>query len=317
MKSNFLKTASIFLMLLSFASHAWSQSLSDAIMMNGRQACVLLDYNFSSFDHYWEGEMKRENQTIATLQRQTFMPMVAVGIIDDLNLFVGVPRVSTQSTNPNGGKFKGASGFQDITVALKYRWLDRRFKTGALTGLATFGFSTPVTNYLPDYMPYSIGLGAPEFSYRGIIQYEANSAWYVRTAPAYLWRGYAEAEREYYYNNGSYYTPWMDVPSAFTVEAVVGKWFFNRSLQVELSYFGQRSFSGDDIRTYAAPQPTNKVNLDKAGLFVHYFVPKVEGLGVVAYYQRVLDGRNAPEMNTVGGGLTYFFNYLKPSKNEK
>ncbi len=288
-----------------------AQTPSDAILMNAEQACILLDYNYARFDHYWEGEVKRDNQTIAMVKRNIVMPMVAVGIFDNLNVYAGVPYITTESTTPNGGKFAGASGFQDLTGAVKYRWLNKQSEKGQLTGLATVGFSTPISNYLPDYMPYSIGLGATELAYRAIVEYRYKSGWYLRGAGAYLWRGYAEAEREYYYNNGSYYTSLMDVPNAITAEAVVGKWLFSNSLQIEASYFGSKSVSGDDIRAYSAPQPTNRVNSDRIGVFAHYFSPRFTGLGILAYYNRVVNGRNAAELNTTGVGLTYFFNYRK------
>jgi len=288
-----------------------AQSPTDALFMEAKQVCVLLDYNFSSFDHYWEGQLKRENQTIATVQRKSIMPMVAIGILDDLNFYLGVPYIKTNSTQPNGGKFAGVNGLQDLTVAIKYRWLNRELKSGRLTGLFTVGFSTPTTNYLSDYMPYSIGFGAPELSYRAIVQYELNSNWYIRGVGSYLWRGYTKAERTYYYNNGSYYTAWMDVPNGITTEAVIGKWLFDKSLQLEVSYWNLESLSGDDIRAYAAPQPTNKMELSRIGFFAHYYFKPVPGLGVIAYHNRVLNGRNAPEMNTSGMGITYFFNFLK------
>lgn len=302
---------------LSFVITAYSQSPSDAIMMKSRQACVLLDYNYSSFNNYWEGELKRENQTIATVYRHSILPMVAIGIFDQLNFYVGVPFIKTASTNPNGGKFAGVSGFQDLTMAFKYRLLFKELNSGALSALATVGFSTPITNYLPDYMPYSIGLGAPELSYRAIFQYKLNSGWYLRTTGSYLWRGYAEAEREYYYNDGSYYTSWMDVPNAISIAGVVGKWFSKDKLQIELNYFSSISLSGDDIRAYNAAQPTNDVDMGGVGLFVHYFFPQINGLGVVAYQNHTLWGRNSAQLNTTGIGITYFFNYLNKKNAEK
>jgi hypothetical protein len=295
----------------------YAQSPSDATLMKAKQACILVEYNYSSFNEYWEGDVRRKNNTIQTVKRHTVMPMVAVGIFDRLNFYAGVPFIKTFSIEPNGGKFNGVSGFQDLRLALKYKWLEKELGQGNLTGLATVGFSTPITNYLPDYMPYSLGLGAPELSYRAIFQYDFKKEWYLRGAGAYLWRGYAEAEREYYYNNGSYYTQWMDVPNAITVEAVIGKWFLNKSLQLEISYFGSKSLSGDDIRLYNAPQPTNNIDFDRLGLFAHYYFSKIKGLGVVAYHNRNINGRNAAQLNTTGFGITYFFNYLKNNNNEK
>lgn len=299
-----------------FSSSLYAQSPSDALLMKKKQTCILMEYNFSSFDQYWEGDLKRKNNTIETVKRRTISPMIAIGILDELNFYVGIPFVKTFSLEPNGGKFNGVSGFQDLTLALKYKWLEKQLGPGKMMGLATLGFSTPITNYLPDYMPYSLGLGSPEFSYRAIFQYDFNKNYYLRGAGAYLWRGYAKAEREYYYNNGSYYTPWMDVPNAFTIEAVIGNWFFNKSLQVEVSYFSSKSLSGDDIRAYNAPQPTNNTDSDRIGVFAHYYFSKINGLGVIAYHNRVFNGLNAAKVNGTGIGINYFFNYLKKNNND-
>lgn len=294
-----------------------AQSPNDAIMMKAKQACILLEYNYASFDHYWEGGSKRINQTIATVHRNTVLPMAAIGIVERLNLYVGVPYISTGSSEPNGGRLAGVSGFQDLTLALKYKWLGKEIGNGELSGFATVGFSTPITNYLPDYAPYSLGLGAPELSYRAILQYKFSNGWYFRGTGAYLWRGYSKAEREYYYNNGSFYTPWMDVPNAITTGAVIGKWLFKNSLQLEVNYVGSQSLSGDDIRAYNAAQPTNKVDMDGLGVLAHYYFPGIKGLGIIAYHNRTISGRNAPQISTTSVGVTYFFNYLKTKKNEQ
>lgn len=289
---------------------AYSQTPSDAILMPAKNACVLGNYDFGSFDHYWEGERLRDNHTIATVKRTTVLPMVAVGITNKLNLYVGTPYVRTLSTDPNGGKFAGAKGFQDLVLAVKYEALKKKTASGELSVLGTAGFSTPMTNYLSDYMPYSLGFGAPEIALRGIIQYQLNSGLYARTSLAHLWRGYTKAERDYYYNNGSYYTPWMDVPNAWTAEGILGAWLLHYSLRFELSYTALKSTSGDNIRAYNAPQPTNRVEMGRAGLFGQYYFPPGKKLGVLVYHNRVLNGRNAPRMSNFGVGVTYQFKFL-------
>lgn len=297
--------------ILLFAVKLFAQTPSDAIMMDPKVVCILFEYNYGQFDQYWEGPLLRENQTIATVKRNTFLPMMAIGVIPNLNLYIGLPYVKTESSDPNGGKFAGASGLQDLTVAVKYKAFERRTEKGEIKLLGTVSFSTPASNYLPDYMPYSLGAGAPELAYRAIGQYTLNSGFYLRGAGTYLWRGYAKAEREYYYNNGSFYTSWMDVPNAITAEGIFGKKFLAGALQVELNYLKTHSLSGDDIRAYNSPQPTNKMNMDRVGFFTHYYFPKISGLGVGIYHNRVINGRNAPKISTSGVGLTYFFNYLK------
>ncbi len=304
-----------FALLLLQPTYSNAQTPSDAFMMSARRACVLASYDFGKFNRYWEGELLRENQTIATVHRNSALPMAAVGIFDELNFYIGTPYVSTHSTYPNGGKFAGASGFQDIYLGFKYRIVNKKMENGStISALATIGFSTPMTNYLSDYLPYSLGFGAPELSYRGIVNYDFEKGFYFRVAAAYLWRGYTEAERTYYYNNGSYFTAWMDVPSAWNFEGVLGAFLLKKSLKIELSYFGIKSVSGDDIRPYNAPQPTNNVQMDRLGLSAQYFVPKVKGLGLLVYHNRVINGRNVAKMNSIGVGITYQFNYLNSKK---
>jgi hypothetical protein len=178
---------------------------------------------------------------------------------------------------------------------------------GKLALFASAGYSTPITDYLSDYRPYSIGNGANELSLRGIAQYRMDMGLYVRTTGGFLLRGETKAERDYYYNNGSYYTPWMDVPNAWEYNAVVGMWLLDNSLKFEANYYGLKSTSGDDIRKYNAAQPTNKVEFDQVGVLVQYYIKPLKGLGVLAYYSSMFDGRNMGKFTNIGGGLTYQF----------
>lgn len=304
MKKNLLTTC-LLCLLSGVMLHA--QTPSDAVMMKQRESCFALTYDHGSFDQYWEGTFLRKNETIATVSRTVITPMIAIGIMDKLNVYIGVPYVKTESSDPNGGKFQGAKGFQDLSLAVKYQLLDKEMVNGKFSVFAAGGYSTPVTNYLSDYRPYSLGNGTDEWSLRGIAQYKMEMGLYGRIAAAYLSRGLTKAERDYYYNNGSYYTPWMDVPSACEYNAVVGIRLLDNALKFEASYYGLKSTSGDDIRKYNAAQPTNKVEFGQAGGSAQYFIKPLGGVSVMAYYVHVLSGRNAPKMTTFGAGVTYQF----------
>lgn len=307
---------SVLLVCLCLSVLLRAQTPSDAAMMKQGEICIAMMYENSWFDHYWEGTYLRTNGTIATVKRNMVMPMAAVGIFDKLNLLVSVPYIQTESTEPNGGHFKGAKGIQDLGLALKAELVRKQLGAGRLFFLTTAGFSTPISNYLSDYRPYSIGFGAPEVSFRGILQYQLDNGIYARGALAYLWRGQTEAEREYYYNNGSYYTPWMDVPSAWNYNAVAGILLFNNTLKLEANYMGLASTSGDDIRPYNAAQPTNKVNADQVGLTAQYYFKKPKGLGLWAYGSQVVNGRNTGKSTQIGGAVTYQFRFLNRSNSD-
>ncbi len=286
-----------------------AQTPNDANMMDKREACLLLAYTHGSFDQYWEGSKLRENQTIATVQRQTILGMAAIGVIDKLNLYVGLPYVKAESSEVTGGHLAGVSGLQDVLVGLKYQLINAQSSTGTFSLFPSITFSTPVSNYLSDYQPYSLGLGTSEINWRLMAHYKLNKGIYTTIGAVHVWRGYTEAERDYYYNNGSFYTATMDVPSAWNFEALVGSWLFKNKLRLEVNYSSLRSISGDDIRAYNAPQPTNKVHMDRVGAFGQYYFNPEGGFGIVASYNTIFQGRNAPKMTSLNLGITYQFGY--------
>lgn len=285
----------------------YGQTFSDAVMMKKKEICFALLYDHGTWDHYWEGEARIVNGNVGTLTRQMVLPMVAYGITDKLNVLVATPYIKTKSS---GGQLAGVEGFQDVSIALKYEIIKKDLGKHRVSALGVAMFGTPMTNYLSDYMPYSLGLGTQEFSVRAIGQYEYNKQFYGRISAAYLWRGQTEVERDYYYNNGSYYTTFMDVPNAINFQGILGAWVFKHSLKLEASYQVYSCVSGDDIRRWNAPQPTNKAEYDQIGFFAQYFFQKyVKGLGIVATYNQMIDGRNMGEFTNLGGGLTYQFKF--------
>jgi hypothetical protein len=276
-------------------------------MMKQRQVCFALIYDQGWWDHYWEGDYLRTNGNVGTLSRRMAMPMVAIGLHDKLNLIVSTPYVRTESKEPNGGYMSGARGFQDLGVSLKALLLEKEIGTNQLRLLTNIGFSTPLTNYLSDYLPYSIGFGANEFSLRGIGQFKMLSGLYAQVSFAYLWRGQTEVERDYYYTNGSYYSNMMDVPNALNYNAAIGMWLFENSLRLEANYTGMNCTSGDDIRKYNAGQPTNKIEVGQIGFSTQYYFKSIKGIGLLAYYSRIISGRNMGQFSNIGGGITYQF----------
>lgn len=295
-----------------FAGLLPAQTPSDAIMMKKGEICIALMYDDGAWDEYWEGPNLRTNANIGTLSRNTISPMIALGIVDKLNFIFGTAYVQTDAS---GGQQTGVEGIQDLGLALKYEFFNKQAGKGKISFLSTLGFSTPLTNYLSDYLPFSLGFGAPELNLRGILQYKLDNGIYVRATLAHLWRGQTEVERDYYYNNGSYYTTLMDVPNAWNYNFNAGVWLFDNSLKLEASYMGLNSTSGDDIRKYNAGQPTNKVEVGQAGFSTQYYFKKIEGLGVLAYYTQMVSGRNMGKFTNLGFGVTYQFKIFNKNQN--
>jgi hypothetical protein len=285
---------------------AHAQTPLDGLMMPKGEICVALQYEQVTWDRYWEGSTIRVNKNIGTFTRQMGMPMIAGGITDKVNVILSLPYVKTAAS---AGQLTGVQGIQDLGISVKALFLEKAIGKGKLTGFSNLSYSTPASNYLSDYMPFSLGFGTNELGIRAIGKYELDKGPYVRASYAYLNRGTTNAEREYYYANGSVYSSTMDVPDALQGQLTLGTWLFNYRLRVEASLTTIRSTSGDDIRTYCMPLPTNRVNFDRVeGFAQYYFNSNGKGLGLIASYQQAISGRNMGQFSGYGLGITYQFN---------
>ena len=282
-----------------------AQTPLDGLMMPKGEICIALQYDQITWDRYWEGSTIRVNQNIGTVTKQMGMPMIVGGITDKVNVILSLPYIKTAAS---AGQLTGVQGIQDLGISVKALFLEKTIGKGKLTGLSNLSFSTPASNYLSDYMPFSLGFGANELGIRSIGKYELDKGPYFRASYAYLHRGVTEAERNFYFADQAHYTSKMDVPNAFQGQLTLGSWLFNYRLRVEASLTTIRSTSGDDIRTYCMPLPTNRVNFDRVeGFAQYYFNGNGRGFGLIASYQQAISGRNMGQFSGYGLGITYQF----------
>lgn len=284
---------------------ASAQTSLDALMMPKGEICVAVLYEDAKWDRYWEGSFLRNNANVGTFSRKSILPMLVGGITDKVNVIVSLPYVSTSAT---GGQMAGVDGIQDFGISLKAQLIERNFEKSKLMLFSNLSFSTPASNYLSDYLPFSLGFGARELGIRAIGQYELEKGAYLRASASYLHRGTTEAERNFYYQDGAFYTSIMDVPDAIHAQIALGSWFLEKRLRIEASLTSLRCSSGDDIRVYNSPQPTNKVDFDRVEGFAQYYFKDIKGLGVIGYYNHLFSGRNMGQFSGYGLGLTYQFN---------
>ncbi|MGY6742632.1 MAG: transporter [Cecembia sp.] len=304
MKKFYWTIAMLTMVYMSYVPIAKGQLPFDEIMMPKGEICFAGMFEHSSWNQYWEGTYLRENANIGTFTRQMFMPMVAMGLTKKINLIASLPYISTEAS---GGTQVGQSGLQDLSISMKVDWLQHRVGSGRILFLTNTHFSTPVGTYLSDYMPFSIGAGAPEIGLRGIGGYKMDNGLIFRIAAAYLWRGQTEIERNYYYQDGSVYSSFMNVPSALNIHGAIGYWAFENRLRLEATYMSLNCLTGDDIRAYNRPQPTNKMEVSQVGVWTQYYIKADRGLGALAYFNQTISGRNMGKATTFGLGITYQF----------
>ena len=298
MKKTF--TLVLFLLVSLFAT---AQMPHDAIYMPEKTACLAVSYGSSSWDQYWENTLKRENLNIGKHTTQNVMPMLAVGITDKLNVIVGVPYVSTKTT---AGNLMGQKGIQDISAWLKYKLVE---KSGfAIHGV--LGASAPVGNYVAEFLPMSIGLGAKTATGRFIASYYHKSGVYLAGHSSYIFRSTVKIDRDAYQAyNKVYNTNMVSVPNATDGRIALG--FSKKGLVTEV--FAERftCVGGDNIRRNDMPFLTNNMESTSIGWYAKY---QPKNIGANARIAHVTNGLNVGQSLSYSVGVLYQINQFKSKK---
>jgi hypothetical protein len=233
------------------------------------------------------------------------MIMGNYGINSKLNVMLGLPYVWTGS---DVSYITGQKGLQDLAVFVKYQLLETKAPGGAFKIQATGGLSTPVTDYSPDLLPFSIGLHSQTASIRGVLNYTADFGLYLTAQAGHTWRSNTTVDRNsYLFDNKLIYSDEMPVPNVLDYSARIG--YIKPRLQAEVWYDAFTGLSGDDIRYNEAPQATNKMAAGQIGVFGKYFITK--RFALLASLSQVLQGRNAGQSLTWVAGTTYFLEINK------
>ncbi|KAA0993878.1 hypothetical protein FXO21_01575 [Dyadobacter sp. UC 10] len=280
-----------------------AQMPNDAIYMANRTACLAVSYNHSSWDKYWENSLRRENLNIGTHTTQSVMPMLAVGIVKNLNLIVAVPYIWTQTST---GNLRWQKGFQDASGWLKYRFLN----VSGFSLHAIAGGSIPVTNYIPDFLPMSIGIQCKTATARLLASYQHKTGIYMTAHASYIFRSNIEIDRDSYLaDNKLYSSNQVRVPNAY--DAAVRLGYLKRAIQAEAYLEYGACDGGDFIRRNDMPFPTNNMKSTSLGVYAKY-QPKNIGVNARAAY--VVQGSNVGQSTALSAGILYQFRYAKTDK---
>lgn len=284
---------------------ALAQMPHDAIYMPQKTACIAVSYGNSSWNSYWENTLKRDNLNIGTHTTQNVMPMVAFGVSNNLNLIVGLPYVWTKTS---AGNLMGQKGLQDFSGWLKYKFV----ATKGLSLHAVVGGSLPVSHYVPDFLPMSIGLQAKTATGRLIANYTHKSGVYLTAHASYTYRSNITIDRDAYLANDKIYnTNEVSVPNATDAAARLGYIKDGSRIQAELFVEHFACVDGDNIRRNDMPFPTNNMRMTSTG-FYGKFQPKNIGFNVRV--AKVLNGLNVGQALSYSAGLLLQLNHSSSKK---
>ncbi|PWU01850.1 MAG: hypothetical protein C5B52_06630 [Bacteroidetes bacterium] len=294
--------------LILSAGTAMSQTDFDAIMMNKSQFCNGLIFDHASWDHYWEGTLKRDNQNLGTVSTNSVMYMGAYGITNDLNVLLSAPYVWTKAS---AGTLHGLDGVQDISLMVKWRALKYAWGKSKLSVFALGGFSTPLTNYVIDFLPLSIGLGSTNLTGRAMVDYQWKR-WTATGSSSYIARSNVKLDRTSYYDTQLHSTNEVKMPDALQSQLRLG--YRGKYLIAEALVSNWTTLGGFDITRNNMPFPSNRMNSTAVGANVKYTLKRFTNLSFIAGGDYTVAGRNVGQNMAFHGGAFYAFYFSKKDK---
>lgn len=283
-----------------------AQTIDDGIMMGKHLLCAGYMFTNDTWSQYWEGTRQRSNGNIGTLTTQSHQIFANYGVTNKLNVISHIPHVRTEASQ---GVLAGMRGFQDATFAVKYKLLDTPFtELGSFRLIGVVAAATPLTDYTPDFLPLSIGLGSRRIAARMTGHFRARKGWFLNASSAYTWRDGVSLDRPYFYTNGRLtFSDRVQMPSVFDYSLSSG--YIRREMVLSASFSEQRTQGGGDIRRQDMPFVSNRMNFSRVGLWAKIPIPRHEDISFVGGYSYVVNGRNVGQSTTVTAGIMYLVHF--------
>lgn len=311
-KTNYLI---LFILLLSSCINAKAQTDMDAIMMDKNQFCVGPMFSYSSWTNYWEGTFKRNNENLGSVSTTAYSVMGAYGVSGKLNLLFSLPYVKT---NASMGTLHSMQGLQDLSLFIKWMPIEKDLGAGTFSLYTIGGLSIPVTNYVADYLPLSIGLHSKTASARLMADYQIGAA-FATAAYTFVARDNVKIDRDAYYTTESHLTNIIDMPNASNFNCRAGYRSSKMILEAVLNKF--TTLGGFDITKNNMPFPSNKMNATTLGINVKYVASNDHALSIIGGANKTIAGRNMGQATAFYTGIFYILDFsrktTKPTTNSQ
>ena len=286
-----------------------AQTDIDAIMMGKNSFCSGFIYNNSSWKNYWEGTKKRDNQNLGKVSTQSVSFVANYGVTKKLNVLAGLPYVTTKAS---AGTLHGLRGLQDASLWLKYRPLKTNVGKGNISLFTIGGFSFPVSDYVADFLPLSIGMRSKNLSLRGMLDYQY-SKWFATASYTYIVRSNIKIDRPSYYTTTMHNTNEVFMPNASQVNVRAG---YRSSRFIGEAVFNKwTTLGGFDISKNNMPFPSNRMNATSTGVNFKYNLTKVESFSITGGANYVLAGRNVGQASSLYAGVLLLLDFNSSPKH--
>ncbi len=287
-----------------------AQTDADAIMMAKNNFCTGLMYNNNQWSDYWEGTLKRNNENLGTVSANMYAVMGNYGISDKLNVLFGLPFVQTKAS---AGTLKGLNGLQDLSLWVKWNPIEKTIGKGTLSVYGIGGLSFPTSNYVPDFLPLSIGLHSTNLSLRGMIDYQVGNI-FATASGTYILRSNVTIDRTSYYTTHLLHTNEVSMPDVSNYQLRAG--YRSGRMILEGIFNCSNTLGGFDITRNNMPFLSNEMDATTVGINLKYNIKSVDGLSLIGGGSITTAGRNVGKTNSINTGVFYILDFTKKEKTK-
>ena len=285
-----------------------AQTDMDAIMMEKNQLCIGPAYSHSSWKNYWEGTLKRNNENLGTVTTQSFSVMGAYGVSGKLNLLFNVPYIKTKAS---AGTLHGMEGFQDLSLYVKYMPVETQLGPGTFSLYTIAGVSTPLSNYVADFLPLSIGLRSKTASARLMLDYQIGK-FFATGSGTYIFRDNVKLDRNAYYTTEMHLSNKVEMPDATNFNFRAGYRTSKLIAEAILNKF--TTLGGFDITRNNMPFPSNRMNATTLGANFKIELSKNNDLAFEGGGNTTIAGRNVGQSTLFYGSIFYIIDFTRTKK---
>lgn len=289
----------------------FSQTETDGLFMAKKNFCGGLVAGYSQWDHYWEGTNYRSNLNIGTISSKSLMAMGNYGINNKTNVVFTLPYFQNQAS---AGTLIGQKGIQDLNLYIKRELVAKNFNGWLASVNGVLGVGFPVSNYVADYLPLSIGMKSQTASARLMIDVQKKE-FFITASVFGMARRNIEIDRNAYYTTEMIYSNVVDMPGMSGYNLRTG-WRKDPDHYMEIVLDGMNTIGGFDIRRNDMPFPSNNMDAVRLGFNLKWGIPRVNGLSVMAMAGQTLDGRNVGRAQNVAAGMIYQFVVVSPKSKK-
>ncbi len=239
---------------------------------------VVLSYAFDQYDEYWIGNHKVKDPGVGEVTRESLHIYVAHGLRDDLDLVGTLAYVDAE--NDGSSRFSDQRHLQDLTLGVKWRFVDQRVGPGDFSLLAAPSVKIPVSHYEANSFT-AIGDGQLDYRGRLIAQYRLDCG---------LW---AAVESGFDYRTEH---PGNELPFHCTLGVPITQYV------TVMPYYSSVASEGDlDINQTDFPSVDEQFRRCGVALRVHLN----ESLDLTLGVKETLDGKNTGDVRGYWFGLVF------------